>query len=106
MLNSVEIENVDMVRPRHGLDDAKFREDVRGLRVGDLVKLTLLSTSASFGGETLLVRITRVQDDAAFSGRLASSPTAACLAGVRLGATLAFTAAHIQSIPKKRSSHA
>ena len=104
MFSSFEIENVDKVRPRHGHDDVKFREEVRGLRVGDLVKLTLLSATESFTGETLLVRITRMQDSV-FSGRLASQPTSACLAGVRVGSALAFTAAHIQSIPPRRPGH-
>jgi hypothetical protein len=104
MLNSFEIENVDVVRPRRGQDDVKFREELRGLRVGDLVKLTLLSATESFTGETLLVRITRMQGSI-FAGRLASQPTSPCLAGVRLGSILTFTTAHIQSIPPRRAGN-
>src|SRR5436309_2910036 len=43
MRNSVEIENIEAMRLLEGIDDVELREGIRGLAVGDLVKLTLLA---------------------------------------------------------------
>src|SRR5439155_13109464 len=46
----VEIENIEERRREVGIDDVVLREDIRGLAIGDLVKLTLLTDTASFAG--------------------------------------------------------
>jgi hypothetical protein len=100
MDNSVEIENIEDIRRREGIDDVELRKEIRGLRIGDFVKLTLLTATKSLAGETLLVRITSIKGFA-FRGKLADRPTCAGLSGLRVGAPVAFTAAHIHSIPKE-----
>ena len=69
----LQIENIDEMRRREGIDDVALRDEIRGLKVGDFVKLTLLS-----------------------------GPASAALSDLRAGAALAFTAAHIHSLLKRR----
>jgi hypothetical protein len=99
MRHPVEIENIEEMRRREGIEDVELREEIRGLRVGDLVKLTFLTGAHS--SETLLVRITSIRG-AAFRGKLANGPTSAGLSSLRVGSPVAFTAAHIHSLPRKR----
>src|SRR5262249_54840402 len=103
MLNPVAIEGVQTMRRPQGRNDVQLRQRIRGLRVGDLVKLICLSAMEVYGGETLLVRITRIQGSAV-CGRLVSAPTSAGLPGLRVGSPLAFSAAHIHAIPQRRPS--
>lgn len=97
MRNSVRIENIEQMRLHEGIDDVELQKEIRTLKVGDFVKLTLLARAGSF--ETLVVRITRI-NGAALRGKLAGSPISKGLSDVRFGSPLAFTAAHIHSIPK------
>ncbi len=97
----VQIENIEEKRRRVGIDDVVLQADIRALAVGDLVKLTLLTGTASFAGETVLVRITNIRGSA-FRGRLAVRPTSPGLAGLRVGSAVAFRAAHIHSLPRGR----
>lgn len=103
MPDPVEIENIEEMRRREGIDDVELREEIRGLEVGDLVKLTLLS-GKSFAGETLLVRITSIRGPA-FRGELAERPVSAALSNLRVGSPVAFTTAHIHSLPTRRPTH-
>jgi hypothetical protein len=98
----VEIENIDELRRREGIDDAVLREEIRGLAIGDFVRLTLLTGPRSF--ETLAVRITRIRGSV-FRGKLASRPASSGLAGLRAGASVVFTTAHIHSIAKRSPTH-
>ncbi len=95
----VEIENIDAMRRREGIDDVALREAIRGLKVGDFVKLTLLCGPESC--ESVAVRITSIKG-AAFRGKLADSPNSAALSNLRAGSGLAFTTAHIHSLLKRR----
>lgn len=52
MRNGIEIENIEEMRRRAGIDDAELREEIRGLEIGDLVMLTLLTGTKSSTGET------------------------------------------------------
>jgi hypothetical protein len=97
----VEIENIEQRRCSLGIEDVELREAIRGLRVGDYVKLTILSDTKSSAGETLLVRITRISGSE-FRGKLTDAPPASCL--LRVGSSLAFTADHIHSLGKGRLS--
>jgi hypothetical protein len=102
MLNNVEIENIEEMRRQEGIDDVELRVEIRGLKVGDFVKLTLLIGTTSF--ETLLVRITRIRGSA-FRGKLVNRPTASGLSKLDAGAPIAFTTAHIHSLLKKQEVH-
>lgn len=98
----VEIENIENMRRRQGIEDVELRRAIRGLRVGEFVKLTLLAGTEG-AGETLLVRITSIQGDD-FRGKLASRPSSAGLSGLRVGLALAFTGSHIHSLPALRTA--
>src|SRR5262245_32164726 len=100
MGNRVEIENIEERRREVGIDDVGLREDIRGLDVGDLVKLTLLSGTASTG-ETVLVRITSIRGSA-FRGKLVCKPTSTGLSRLEIGSPLVFTTAHIHSLVRGR----
>jgi hypothetical protein len=101
----VEIENIEEMRRRVGIDDVELRKAIRGLRIGDFVKLTFLTGSLSSVGEPRLVRVTRISGSR-FQGRLVDRRASAGLSGLRVGSRLAFTADHIHSLPKGRVPHA
>ena len=101
MGNRVEIENIEERRRQVGIDDVVLRDDIRGLDVGDLVKLTLLTDTASFAGETVLVRITSIRGPA-FRGKLVCKPASTGLSGLGVGSLVVFTAAHIHSLANSR----
>ena len=98
MRNVVEIEDIEQRRLRAGIDDVKLRAEIRGLQVGDVVKLTFLTGTTPF--ETLSVRITSISGSA-FRGKLADSPATSALSQLRVGSPVAFTAAHIHSLGKR-----
>src|SRR5262249_6594621 len=101
MRNPIEIENIEEMRRREGIDDIELREDICRLRTGDFVKLTLLTRTRSFTGETLPVRITRIRGSL-FCGELAARPTFIGPSKLRVGSTVRFTTAHIHSVGKKQ----
>jgi hypothetical protein len=101
MRKVVEIEDIEQRRLRAGIDDAELRSEIRGLRVGDVVRVTFLTGTTSF--ETLSVRITGISGSA-FRGRLADRPVAPALSQLRAGSPVAFTAAHIHSLGKRRAA--
>ena len=98
MRNVVEIEDIEQRRLRAGIDDVELRSEIRGLHVGDVVKLTFLTGTTAF--ETLSVRITSISRSA-FRGKLADRPVAPALSKLRAGSPVAFTAAHIHSLGKR-----
>src|SRR5262245_46303721 len=59
MQTPAEIQDVEQMRQRVGIDDVELRDEVRRLRVGDLVKLTFLAGAAR--AETLCVRSTSIR---------------------------------------------
>jgi hypothetical protein len=97
----VEIEDIEQRRVRAGIDDVELRSEIRGLHVGDVVKLTFLAGTTTF--ETLSVRITSISG-LAFRGKLAESPAASALSKLRVGSPVAFAAAHIHSILRRRQA--
>ena len=101
----VQIENIEEMRHQEGIDDAELRDEVRGLGVGDFVRLTLLSGTGPPAGQTLLVRITRVRGSA-FRGVLASRPAADGESQLHLGSAVTFTTAHIHSLPRGQKTRA
>jgi hypothetical protein len=100
----VEIENIEEMRLREGIDDVELRRDVRRLSVGDLVNLTLLSNEKS-AGENGLVRITSIRGGA-FRGKLVNRLTSPGLAQILPGTLVVFTAGHIHSVAKKHMAGA
>jgi hypothetical protein len=100
----VVLEDIEAMRREQGIDDVELREQVRGLRAGDHVKITFLSTAGAPAGETLPVRIIRVRGPA-FRGELAARPASGPLAGLRVGSRVTFTAAHVHSVLRKRPTH-
>jgi hypothetical protein len=102
MKNPVEIENIEGMRCRAGIDDVELRDQIRSLRVGDTVNLTFLKDAASPTGETLPVRITFIRGDC-FRGSLAVKPASAQLSKLMSGGPIIFRAAHIHSIPRKQA---
>jgi len=99
------LENIEEMRRLVGIEDDELRDAIRGIRVGDLVRLTFL-VGAAARGETLLVRITDVRDGA-YRGKLAGTPAPpAGLSGLRAGSLVAFAAAHIHSVVTRRVAHA
>jgi hypothetical protein len=97
----VEIEDIEAMRRRVGVDDVELRGAIRGLRVGDRVRLTLLAGPAPAARRTVLVQITGIRGPE-FRGKLASPGPP----GIRPGARIAFTATHIHSVPDERPAHA
>jgi hypothetical protein len=98
------IENIEQMRLRQGINDEELREIIRGLRVGDLVKLTFLTTTMTCSGETLSVRVTQISGDT-FLGKLADSPALPALSKLRRGSSVAFKTEHIHSVPKGLQVH-
>src|ERR1700687_1525629 len=99
MRHTVEIENIEEMRRREGIEDVELRNAIRGLAGGDVVKLTFLTGVTPNAGETLRVRITRIEDGE-FRGKLGSTPAANTLSNLRAGSSIAFTTAHIHSLVK------
>jgi hypothetical protein len=97
----LQIQDIEEMRRRAGIEDVELRQAIRVLRVGALVKITLLTGEPAAAGETLLVRITSIRGGA-FRGKLTSRPTSAALSGLCVGRALAFTASHIHSLPRMR----
>jgi hypothetical protein len=99
MANRLIIEDIEAMRRYAGIDDVALRDEIRTLKIGDFVKVSLSTSKGRF--ETLRVRITSIKGST-MRGRLTDAPTSGSATTVRQGALLAFTAAHIHSIPKER----
>jgi hypothetical protein len=97
---TVRVEDIAAMREREGIDDDDLRADIRGLAVGDLVRITLRA-DPSPAGETVAVRITAISG-ATFHGTLVGKPASKGLADLGVGRPLTFTAAHIHSVPSGR----
>ncbi len=97
MRNPVEIEDIEAMRRREGIEDVELRQAIRQLGIGDFVKVTLVTSPLSF--ETLLVRITRVRGST-FRGKLAHKPVSSGLSQLPVGAAIAFTTTHIHSVER------
>ncbi len=93
----IEIEDIDYLRHKEGIDDAELREEIRGLRIGDYVRLTFLVRDRLATRETLPVRITRIQGHH-LSGRLSDQPLSRGLAKLRMGVLVHFVVAQIHSV--------
>jgi hypothetical protein len=99
MQKHLELEDIESMRRQEGIEDIELRRQIRGLRAGDFVKLTILYGPRA--AVTLLVRITSIRG-AAFRGKLAGSPIPTALSGLRPGSAVNFTRAHIHSVVKRQ----
>ncbi len=97
----IEIENIEDMRRREGIEDVELWEEIRALQVGDMVKLTFLA--GPHVSETLLVRITSIRG-AALRGKLMNRPTCKGLSRLRAGLPVTFTTAHIHSLARKAAN--
>jgi hypothetical protein len=93
--NPIEIQDVEQLRQRVGIDDVELREQVRRLRVGDVVRLTFLAGPGK--AETLAVRVTAIRR-ARLSGELVAGAKSPQLAGLSQGSPVTFTRAHVHSV--------
>jgi len=93
MRQTIELQDIEDMRRREGIDDVELRLGIRALKVGDFVKVTPLTGVNSL--QTVVVRITSIRGSA-FRGKLAKGRSAR-----RSQASLAFTTAHIHSLLKK-----
>lgn len=101
-MEAVRIENIEQMRREVGIDDAELRDEIRGLAVGDLVKLTFLTSATA--SETLSVRITSIRGST-FGGELARRPVSGALSTLRAGSPVTFTRANIHSVSKSEPIH-
>jgi hypothetical protein len=99
MRGPIEIENIEERRREVGIDDAELREQIRGLAVGDCVLLTLLKPTGVHAEQTLRVRITSIRGSS-LRGKVVGNPARAGSPSHPPGTPLAFTTAHIHSIPE------
>jgi len=100
MRQALEIENIEQLRHKAGIDDVELRAAICRLRVGDSVKLTFKAGATSPAGETLRVRITSIQG-CRFRGKLSERPELVGLSKLRVGSAVRFPPAHIHSIPNR-----
>jgi hypothetical protein len=103
MRQLVEIEDIEHLRLREGINDVELRREIRQLKRDDVVRITLLAPSKSC--ETIRVRITSIRG-CTFRGKLASKPASRALSSLDIGSPITFAAVHIHSIAKGRSAHA
>jgi len=96
----LEIEDIQQLRWKQGIEDLELHAESSGLQVGDSVNLTFRADKESFAGETLLVRITSI-NGCAFPGKLAAKPARISLSELRVGSLVRFRATHIHSIAKR-----
>jgi hypothetical protein len=96
---ALEIENIEALRRHEGIEDTELHEQVRHLRVGSCVKLTLVAVDRPGSGGPILVRITSIKGEA-FRGRVVCAAGAVRLPASVLGSLVAFTEDHIHSVPK------
>ena len=101
MRQTLEIQDIEEMRRVEGIDDVELRLGIRTLKVGDCVKVSLITGAASF--ETLQVRITSICGST-FRGKLANRQTCMRRLKLRGGTSFGFTTAHIHSIAKKEGT--
>lgn len=97
MSNTLQLENIEEMRRREGIDDPELREEIRSLIPGDVVRITFLTGGTSF--ETVPVRVTAIRGGR-YCGELAARPPRGSAAELVVGTAVTFTAAHIHSVSR------
>ena len=103
MPGRIRIENIEEMRAHEGIDDEELRRAIKGLRVGDFVKVTFVPSGCNSAGETLFLRVTKI-DGERLVGKLDEEPTLPGLSGLHVGSSIAFQKVHIHSVPKRPSA--
>lgn len=103
MHRAVEIENIEEMRRRQGIDDVELHEEIARLRAGDQVRLTFVAAGAAGRSETVLVRITSIKR-AVYRGRLLATPLALGPTAPREGQLVLFHREHIHSVARPRAA--
>jgi hypothetical protein len=93
----VAIEDIENLRLREGIEDVELRVAIRGLRVGDFVKLTFQSGTTPCVSETLPVRVITIRGSK-YRGKLVTGPKSTALSRLRPRSIVTFAAAHIHSM--------
>jgi len=96
-VRDMHIQDIEDMRRQCGIDDPTLRDQIRALRPGDIIRLTLLADAPLTTAETLRVRITSVRAGR-FRGKLTSRPASPAFSSMEVGSLVAFTAAHIHSV--------
>ncbi|MBL8796546.1 MAG: hypothetical protein JNM56_21780 [Planctomycetia bacterium] len=97
----VQLQDIEVMRCRAGIDDVALRSAIRSLQVGHLVRGTFMTGPTAFTGETLSVRNTGI-DGQAFRGVLSQALAPPELAQPRPCAAVAFTTNRVHSVVKRR----
>jgi hypothetical protein len=101
----VKLENIEEMRRQQGIDDVELRKEIRGLKIGAVVKLTHLIGAGELAGEVFLVRITSIRGSK-FRGKVTSQPASADPSELVVGSPVTFNTAHIHSVVKAQSTPA
>jgi len=99
---TIRIENIEEMRRQQGIEDDELRLEIRALRAGDYVHLTLLTAAGAF--EVVTVRITSVRG-AALRGKLAKRASTPGLSRHPVGTPITFTTDHIPPLPRPGEEH-
>jgi hypothetical protein len=90
---TLEIEDIEEMRRREGIDDVELRAEIRCLTVGAIVKLTFVTELRAF--KTVPVRITQIRG-MRFRGKLLQPALT-----LPRGKMVVFTFAHVHSVVKR-----
>lgn len=94
----IELENIEDMRRREGIDDVDLRKRIRALAAGDHVNVTfLIGDKAS---ETWQVRITSIRGSL-FRGKLARRSGDQPRSTLSPGASVVFKPGHIHSLVRR-----
>jgi hypothetical protein len=100
MRQALQLQDIEEMRRENGIDDVELRRAIRALRVGNSIRLSLVTSARSF--ETVQVRITSIRGST-FHGKLSQSKTRPRRSNHAPALTVAFTTAHIHSIVREES---
>lgn len=98
MRHALQLQDIEEMRRENGIEDVELRRGIRALRVGDCIKVSLITSAPSF--ETVQVRITSIRGSK-FRGKLAKNKDHSRPSKHAPALTVAFTTAHIHSIVKR-----
>jgi len=99
MQMSILVQNIEEMRRREGIEDEELRRDIRAMKIGDCVHLTLISNQRPMGSETVVVRVTRI-DGSKYEGALLTRPLSKGLNTLPTDLALFFKREHIHSLHK------
>lgn len=103
MSHLLKLENIEALREQVGIVDIELENEIRRLQVGDHVKVTFLTSNGSFQSNTVLVRITSVQNSS-YRGKLLEKIDVGKVA-LKRGTVVKFDHRHIHSITKIGSAN-